>query len=1398
VAYNCDNETSQRDESGRYKMHDSVLEMDDKMDDKMDDEMDEVLNDEMAGAATDDMETDREIDIMQVSRKAGIVIDRVEVMRRENMWVIRLRVLDGLAEPTGGVEWSKNIWEERFRRFLEPRAGGLRIVFRWDLSLAAVCELFWFHIAGDLCRRFPAFCGCLENAAYRVEGENGLVLTVSNAGAQKLLAGRCGAVAEYFDAEYSLKVTVACELSEQARDADWLRREEDDEKQLLELIRQAQAEGGAQIEAEAEGGTFANGNSGCPDYEGKPSDQSIGQGQGHSQSQSKGKGKGKGKGQGGRKTNAKEQPASVLLGKEVTEPSQPVSFLKDKPEERSVVVAGRVLAFTHKTFNSGASMVSFGLTDNSFTAPVKLFLKEGQALPGVKDGMWLKVRGSYKFDSFTAELTLLARDMMVFAPKERRDEAAEKRVELHAHTKMSEMDGIATVQSLVRRAGVWGHEAIAITDHGVVQAFPEAVAAAAECGVKVILGMEGYLTIDNETTQSASRLLALDNVGAGAGPGTGPGAEPGPGSGAGAGAGPGPGPGQQGHGQGAGVLAGTKVKAKTKTGKGKASNVRRYHIILLARNPVGLKNLYKLVTLSHLEHFSRRPCIPRSLLEEHREGLLLGSACEAGELVQAILEGAERERLLEMASFYDYLEIQPLGNNAFLMASGRVADEQGLREINRTVLSLGRELGIPVAATCDVHFLDQEDEVFRRILTAGLGYSDADRQAPLFLRTTGEMLEEFAYLGEEEAFRVVVSGPREIAARVEVLKPFPDVLFAPEIEGAEEKIESLARSRAAQLYGSPLPPLVESVLTRELKSIIGNGFSVLYLIAHLLVKKSNEDGYLVGSRGSVGSSLVATLTGITEVNPLPPHYRCPGCCYCSFVEDGSVGSGADLPDADCPECGVGLLKDGHDIPFETFMGFDGDKVPDIDLNFSGAYQSQAHKYTEEIFGRENVFRAGTISTLAGKTAFGYVKNYLEERDLRVNSMETARLVQGCEGVKKTTGQHPGGLMVLPKSCDVHDFTPLQHPANDAKSGVITTHFDYHSISGRLVKLDILGHDDPTVIRMLEDLTGVRAAGIALDDGPTLSLFSGVEALEPFCEPLDVTMGTLGVPEFGTKFVRQMLEDLKPSTFSHLVQVSGLSHGTDVWLNNAQTIIRNRQATVSEIVCCRDDIMIYLIRRGLEPGLAFRIMESVRKGKGLWPEAVEVMGAHGVPEWYVQSCQKIKYMFPKAHAVAYVTMAFRIAWFKINFPEAFYVSFFTVRATDFDAELICQGAEACRRAARGIVELGRKATSKENGLLAVLEVAIEMYCRGLTFRKVDLWESAADKFLATPEGLLPPFSSLQGVGEAAAGNLAELRDAKGIQCVEDLQNAGLSKTVIDVLRRHGCFEGLPEANQLSLF
>ncbi|MCL1791733.1 MAG: PolC-type DNA polymerase III [Peptococcaceae bacterium] len=1264
-----------------------------------------------------------EKDIMQISREGGIAIDRVDVMPQDNMWIIHFKACDGSGGLSKGSDWSKNVWEERFRRFLEPQAGALRIDFRWDFSLGEICGLFWVHIVRDLCKRFPVFCGCLENVAYRIEdsvsgGLSRLVLGVPSAGAQRLLAGRSKGIAEYFLVEYGLEMSVACELSgglQEKCSGD----DEDDEKLLQELIRRAQAEAQAQADIGAADGRDDD-NSGEGFY-------------------------GESAGKGNNKTNSKPLSPSVLLGKEIKEPPHAVSFLRDKPEEKGAVVAGRVLSFTHKSFNSGASMLSFGLTDNFFTVPVKLFLKEGQEVPMIKDGMWVKVRGSYKFDNFTAELTVLARDIMLHKPEERRDGAAEKRVELHAHTKMSEMDGIATVQSLVQRAGSWGHEAIAITDHGVVQAFPEAVAAAAACGIKIILGMEGYLILDNLRDHEDQGGEGLPNKRANAEPWR-----------------------------------------------------KRYHIILLAQNSVGLKNLYRLVTASHLEHFSRRPCIPRSLLMDCREGLLLGSACEAGELVQGILEGVNRERLLEVASFYDYLEIQPLGNNAFLVESGRVADEEGLRGINRTVLSLGRELGIPVAATCDVHFLDKEDEVFRRILTAGLGYSDADRQAPLFLRTTGEMLDEFAYLGEEEAFRVVVRGPREIAARVEALKPFPDELFAPEIEGAQERIESLAWARAAELYGDPLPPLVESVLTKELKAIIGNGFSVLYLIAHLLVKKSNEDGYLVGSRGSVGSSLVATLTGITEVNPLPPHYRCPACRYCSFVEDGSVRSGADLPDEVCPECGEGLLKDGHDIPFETFMGFDGDKVPDIDLNFSGAYQGQAHKYTEEIFGKENVFRAGTISTLASKTAFGYVKNYLEERDLRVNSMETARLVEGCEGVKKTTGQHPGGLMVLPKSCDVHDFTPLQHPANDMKSGVITTHFDYHSISGRLVKLDILGHDDPTVIRMLEDLTGVRGAGIPLDDAATLSLFSGVEALEPLKEPLDVTVGTLGVPEFGTKFVRQMLEDLKPSSFSHLVQVSGLSHGTDVWLNNAQTIIRNGQATVSEIVCCRDDIMIYLIRRGLEPGLAFKIMESVRKGKGLWPEAEEAMKGHGVPDWYVESCLKIKYMFPKAHAVAYVTMAFRIAWFKINYPEAFYVSFFSVRATDFDAELICRGLEVCRKAARDLVALGRKATSKESGLLAVLEVAMEMFCRGLTFRKVDLWLSAADTFLLTPEGLLPPFSSLQGVGETAARNLVDLREVQGIHCVEDLQNAGLSKPVIDVLRRHGCFEGLAESNQLSLF
>ncbi|HUS88704.1 MAG TPA: PolC-type DNA polymerase III, partial [Desulfosporosinus sp.] len=952
----------------------------------------------------------------------------------------------------------------------------------------------------------------------------------------------------------------------------------------------------------------------------------------------------------------------------------------------------------------------------------------------LKEGEWVKVRGSVQYDRYDSVLTLMPKDMLRTPPVIREDQAQEKRIELHLHTRMSTLDGMTSAEELIQRASHWGHEAVAITDHGVVQAFPEAVDAGVKYGVKIILGVEGYLVDDS-----------------------------------------------------AGALPLNQQKSR--------------HIILLVKNKIGLKNLYRLITASHLEYFHRQPRMPKSLLQTHREGLIIGSACEAGELIQAIMHKEPWEKLKEIASFYDYLEIQPIGNNSYLLRNGQVPSEDGLRELNRTVLSLGREMDKTVVATGDVHFLDPEDEAYRRIIMAGKGFSDADDQAPLFYKTTEEMLQEFAYLGEEEALEVVVRAPKRICDEIEALKPFPDELFTPSIPGAEEKIEKMSWERARALYGDPLPEVVEKRLDKELKAIIGNGFSVLYLIAHLLVKKSNEDGYLVGSRGSVGSSLVATMTGITEVNPLPPHYRCVNqdCLHSVWVEDGSVGSGADLQDTDCPKCGQQMAKDGHDIPFETFLGFKGDKVPDIDLNFSGDYQSRAHRFTEDLFGKDNVFKAGTIATIADKTAFGYVKNYLEERKLQVRPAEMARLIRGCTGVKRTTGQHPGGQMVVPKECDIFDFTPLQRPADDQKSDIITTHFDYHSISGRLVKLDILGHDDPTAIKMLEDLTGVDALAIQLDDQLTMSLFSSPEALGITAEEIHSQTGTFGIPEFGTKFVRQMLEDTQPKGFSDLVRISGLSHGTDVWIGNAQELVRGGTASISEIIACRDDIMVYLIYKGLDSSQAFKIMEGVRKGNGLKPEQIEEMRANNVPDWYIESCQKIKYMFPKAHAVAYVTMAFRIAWFKLNYPEAFYATFFTVRADEFDIELVIQGKEFCRQTIEEIERKGKEATAKEKSLATILEVAIEMYSRGVTLRKVDLWESVATDFLLTPTGLLPPFTSVQGLGETAARNIVTLREEQGIKSIEDLMiHAKLSKTIIEILQIHGCFQGLPETNQFSLF
>ncbi|PKM76355.1 MAG: PolC-type DNA polymerase III [Firmicutes bacterium HGW-Firmicutes-15] len=988
----------------------------------------------------------------------------------------------------------------------------------------------------------------------------------------------------------------------------------------------------------------------------------------------------------------------------------------------------------HKEINvlkDGRLVVSYYLTDFNDTIVIKAFLDKSEN-DRIKVGDRIRVKGSIRFDSRMKEIALF---MDQYKQQEivcRNDDNEDKRIELHAHTKMSAMDGLAEVKDLIHKAALWGHPAIAITDHGCIQSFPVAYAAAEEHNkksenrIKIIYGVEGYLVEEDKKE-------------------------------------------------------------------------RPYHIILLARNLVGLKNLYKLISISYLDQFYRQPRMPRQELLKYREGLLLGTACEAGELFHALLRGAGDDELTSIASFYDYLEIQPRANNAFLIRKGLVESEAALADINRRIVELGRKMNKPVVATGDVHFVEPHHEKFRTIIKAGQDYEDAGEKLPLYFRTTGEMLEEFSYLGEAEARRVVIADPAIVSSLIEPIKPVPDGFYPPQIETAEQEINELTWEKAHSIYGRQLPEIVEERVKRELASINKYGFSVLYLIAHKLVRKSNEDGYLVGSRGSVGSSLVAFFTGITEVNALPPHYICPNCFYCEFIMDNSVGCGADLDDKVCPSCSEELHKNGFDIPFETFLGFEGDKVPDIDLNFSGDYQSRAHQYVEELFGSHNVFRAGTISTIADKTAFGFVKKYAEGLGVDLKASEMARLSQGITGVRRTTGQHPGGLIVVPKDKDILDFTPLQHPADNKGSGVITTHFEYHAIGDQLVKLDILGHDDPTVIKELEDLTGIKASSISLSEKETMRLFSGVEPLGVKAEDIDSSVGTYGIPEFGTRFVRQMLEVTRPTTFSELVRISGLSHGTDVWLNNAQSLISDKLATLNEVICTRDDIMTYLIYKDMDKNKAFEIMEKVRKGKGLkLPEVAEMEKCH-IPPWYINSCQKIKYMFPKAHAVAYVTMAFRIAWFKVYYPLEFYASFFGIRAEDFEAETVLGGYDLVRERIKEIEGMGQNAPQKDKKLLTILELAMEMYVRGFHFYPVDIYKSYAHKFVVAGKGLILPFASLPNVGAAAAQGIMDSRDNGEYISIEEFQGrTRLNKSAMDILRKENCFPGLPEKTQISLF
>ncbi|NLV20902.1 MAG: PolC-type DNA polymerase III [Syntrophomonadaceae bacterium] len=1009
-------------------------------------------------------------------------------------------------------------------------------------------------------------------------------------------------------------------------------------------------------------------------------------------------------------------------------PSLPISELQEGM--KTAVTEGEIWFKETNSLKDGRLVISYYLTDHTDTIIIKTFVDSPQE-DKIESGDYIKVKGSIRFDPFSKEPVLYMDSCNKMARSERCDESPQKRIELHAHTKMSAMDGLSEVKGLINKAAAWGHPAIAITDHGCIQAFPLAFAAEQALqdkgkNLKIIYGVEAYLVEEDKKE-------------------------------------------------------------------------RPYHIILLAKNRNGLKNLYKLISLSYLDHFYRKPKMRRADLECYREGLLLGSACEAGELYQALLNEADEEQLNHIVQFYDYLEIQPLSNNQFLIKEGRFQSETELMDLNRRIITLGEKNHKLVVATGDVHFLEPQDQIYRTIIQAGQGYEDADAQAPLYFKTTQEMLNDFAYLGEDTARRVVIDNPNQIAALIEQLKPVPDGFYPPQIDSAEQEITELTWENAHLRYGEQLPEIVEARLRRELDSITTHGFSVLYLIAHKLVKKSNEDGYLVGSRGSVGSSLVAFLTGITEVNALPPHYLCTGCHYSEFFCNGEVGSGVDLEDRNCPHCGATLYKDGFDIPFETFLGFDGDKTPDIDLNFSGDYQSRAHQYVEELFGSENVFRAGTISTVAEKTAFGFVKKYAEDKQMEIKNSEITRLASGITGVRRTTGQHPGGLIVVPRDHDIMEFTPLQHPADKKESGIITTHFEYHALDQQLIKLDILGHDDPTVIKELEDLTGIQARLISLSEPETMKLFSGVEPLKVKPEDIDSVVGTYGIPEFGTRFVRQMLEATRPTSFSELVRISGLSHGTDVWSHNAQDLIEEKTATLGEVICTRDDIMTYLIQKGLDKKQSFKIMEKVRKGKKLNDEESSLMLKHDIPQWYVDSCKKIEYMFPKAHAVAYVTMAYRIAWFKVYYPLAFYASFFGIRAEDFDAATILSGYDDIRQKIKEIDKMGYGASQKDKKLVTILELAMEMYARGYNFEPVDIYESDARKFVVKGNSLLLPFAALPNIGAAAAQGVVTARADGPFISIEDFQiRTRLNKSAMELLRQANCFADLPEKSQLSLF
>ncbi len=1053
------------------------------------------------------------------------------------------------------------------------------------------------------------------------------------------------------------------------------------------------------------------------------------------------------------------------------EEAVPMAMIDIAPEPQSLCVYGEIFDYEAVPTKRGDKMrVRFSLSDHTNAVWVKLLVDKDKMfrLTPVQEGNYILLSGDYEYDEWEKDFVVSrVKGMAVIDRYEETDTAEEKRVELHCHTNMSTKDAVSGAADIIRRAYAYGHKAVAITDHGVVQSYPAAAAAVAGIrksggDFKVIYGVEAYFVDDTK-------------------------------------------------------------------GETELSKLNRYHQIILVKDLVGLKNLYQLVSTAHVSDFYRRPCTRKSQLVKHREGLILGSACEAGELYQAILRGASEEELLEIAQFYDYLEIQPLGNNAFMVRdSGKpdkvskkgvvtvnpykqVTSMEVIQEFNRKVVALADQLGLPVVATGDVHFLTKEDALIRKILMAAQGFEDFDNQAPIYFKTTNEMLEEFSYFGER-AKEFVIDNPNKIADLVsdEVI-PVPKGNYPPVIEGSDDLLRSLCWEKAEKMYGfqGEIPELVKKRLTKELDSIINNGFSIMYISAQKLVAFSEENGYLVGSRGSVGSSFVATMAGISEVNPLPPHYYCPHCQYSQFFKSSEVGSGFDLPEKNCPECGTPLKRDGHDIPFETFLGFKGDKVPDIDLNFSDEFQTEVQKFTETLFGKENVYKAGTISTIAEKTAFGYVKAYCELKGITLSRAEMNRLARLLESskIKATSGQHPAGMVIVPRDKVIYDFCPIQHPADDPKSDVLTTHFDFHSIHDTILKLDELGHVVPTTYKYLEEYSGIPVGEVSMSDDKVYSLFTSTKALGVTAEDIFSLTGTYGLPEFGTQFVRGMLIDAKPKCFSDLLQISGLSHGTDVWLGNAKDLIDKGICTISEVIGTRDNIMVYLINQGMDEARAFQITETVRKGliaKGKvseeeWGRMEDDMRAVSVPEWYIASCKKIKYMFPKAHAAAYVISALRLAWYKVYQPLAFYCAYFTARPGDIDILTLVKGKEAVRRLLNEIKAKGKEASNKEQAVYDNMLIMNEMLCRGIEVLPIDLKKSHAVKYLVEDGKMRPPFGALDGVGDKAAYAIYETAQKGDFISKEDFRiESGISKTILALLDEIGVLQGIPDTNQLSLF